>query len=544
MAEPKKTTKTLGDSLSLSDKMKRGLIRSAERTKEAMKDTQDSADEYAAQQLEQISADTLEEGKHIVVDITKGTFHKVKETVKKEQPVKSGKSASASPQDSHQPARPSQKGYYRHPDAAKTTIKSPKQTYTVTANAVQQSTKTAGTSAQAAAKAATKTKLISQKMVKATAEAAKAAAKAVVETTKALISGVKELVATIAAGGWVSVIIIVVILFVALIAGSSYGIFFSSEDTGSDLSIRSVVWDINQDYQEQLTSIKESNDYDKMEVSGSRAVWPEVLSVYAVKVNTDADNPQEVVTMDDWKCNELERIFWNMNQIDHRLETTEEIVVTEQADPDGNIIVTESMEELTTLYIDISHKTASDMATKYRFTATQRELLEELIREENTKVWSSVLYGIHESDEQIVAVALSQVGNVGGRPYWSWYGFSERVEWCACFVSWCANECGYIEEGIVPQFAACGQGVRWFQEHGQWMDGTEEPLPGSLIFFDWDSPNGLSGPQDNDPDHVGIVEKVEDGYVYTIEGNISNSVVQRRFSVGNYQIMGYGLPSY
>ena len=168
----------------------------------------------------------------------------------------------------------------------------------------------------------------------------------------------------------------------------------------------------------------------------------------------------------------------------------------------------------------------------------------ELIREENRSIWSSVLYGIHEADEQIVAVALSQVGNVGGRPYWSWYGFSERVEWCACFASWCANECGYIEEGILPQFAACGQGVRWFQERGQWADGSVEPVPGALIFFDWDSPNGLSGPQDNDPDHVGIVEKVEDGYVYTVEGNISNSVVQRRFSVGNYQIIGYGLPAY
>ena len=73
------------------------------------------------------------------------------------------------------------------------------------------------------------------------------------------------------------------------------------------------------------------------------------------------------------------------------------------------------------------------------------------------------------------------------------------------------------------------------------MDGSEEPLPGAFIFFDWDSPNGLSGPQDNDSDHVGIVEKVEYGYVYTIEGNIGNSVIQRRFPVGYYEIMGYGM---
>ena len=75
----------------------------------------------------------------------------------------------------------------------------------------------------------------------------------------------------------------------------------------------------------------------------------------------------------------------------------------------------------------------------------------ELLADENSELWTAVLYGITGSDGQIVAVALSQVGNVGGQPYWSWYGFGSRVEWCACFVSWCANECGYIDAGIIPK---------------------------------------------------------------------------------------------
>ena len=131
-----------------------------------------------------------------------------------------------------------------------------------------------------------------------------------------------------------------------------------------------------------------------------------------------------------------------------------------------------------------------------------------------------------------------------GQPYWSWYGFNSRVAWCACFVSWCANECGYIDAGVIPKFAGCVWGVEWFQDRGQWADGTATPVPGMIIFFDWDSPDGESGPQDGLSDHVGIVQKVEDGYVYTIEGNTSDSCAQRRYRIGYYEILGYGIPAY
>ena len=124
------------------------------------------------------------------------------------------------------------------------------------------------------------------------------------------------------------------------------------------------------------------------------------------------------------------------------------------------------------------------------------------------------------------------------------YGFEGRVEWCACFVSWCANECGYIENGIIPKFAGCVNGVQWFKDRGQWADNSIEPTPGMIIFFDWDSPNGSSGPQDGQSDHVGIVEKCENGIVYTIEGNSGDSCRQRQYSVGYYEILGYGIPAY
>ena len=138
----------------------------------------------------------------------------------------------------------------------------------------------------------------------------------------------------------------------------------------------------------------------------------------------------------------------------------------------------------------------------------------------------------------IVEVAASQIGNVGGEPYWRWYGYTERVEWCACFVSWCANQCGYIDAGIIPKFSSCEWGVSWFKEHGQWVDRSITPTPGMLIFFDWADEE--SGSQDGRADHVGIVAKVENGRVYTIEGNSGDSCRERSYTLEILQILGYG----
>ena len=133
--------------------------------------------------------------------------------------------------------------------------------------------------------------------------------------------------------------------------------------------------------------------------------------------------------------------------------------------------------------------------------------------------------------------------NVGGEPYWSWYGFGSRVEWCACFVSWCADQCGYIETGVIPKYAGCVNGVNWFKDRGQWADNDIEPAPGMIIFFDWDN-KGSSGPQDGESDHTGIVERVEDGIVYTVEGNSGDSCRENHYAVGYYEILGYGIPAY
>ena len=423
---------------------------------------------------------------------------------------------------------------------ASKSIKTAEKTAKASIKTTQQAAKAAQRTAQATARAAKATAHAARAAARAAVAAAKVAAKATIAAVKAIIAATKALIAAIAAGGWIAVLVIVIICLIGLLIGSCFGIFFSGEDSGSGYTMQNVVQEINDDYQQQIDTTKANLSHDVLEMSGSRAVWPEVLAVYAVKTTTDPDNPQEVATMDDSKKAILTDIFWEMNQISSRTETRTETVITETDDGNGNIVETETTVTQTYLYITVSHKTAEEMAAQYGFDEEQKEQLAELLDEENRSLWSAVLYGIYTEDGANVTVALSQVGNVGGEPYWSWYGFSSRVEWCACFVSWCANECGYIDTGVIPKYAGCVNGVQWFKDRGQWMDGSAEPAPGMIIFFDWNDENG----QDGLSDHTGIVEKVENGRVYTIEGNSGDSVRQNSYPVGHYEVLGYGCPDF
>ena len=423
---------------------------------------------------------------------------------------------------------------------ASKSIKTAEKTAKASIKTTQQAAKAAQRTAQATARAARAAAHAARAAARAAVAAAKVAAKATIAAVKAIIAATKALIAAIAAGGWIAVLVIVIICLIGLLIGSCFGIFFSGEDSGSGYTMQNVVQEINDDYQQQIDTTKANLSHDVLEMSGSRAVWPEVLAVYAVKTTTDPDNPQEVATMDDSKKAILTDIFWEMNQISSRTETRTETVITETDDGNGNIVETETTVTQIYLYITVSHKTAEEMAAQYGFDEEQKEQLAELLAEENRSLWSAVLYGIYTEDGAIVSVALSQVGNVGGEPYWSWYGFDSRVEWCACFVSWCANECGYIDTGVIPKYAGCVNGVQWFKDRGQWLDNSAEPAPGMIIFFDWDDENG----QDGLSDHTGIVEKVENGRVYTIEGNSGDSVRQNSYPVGHYEVLGYGCPDF
>ena len=146
--------------------------------------------------------------------------------------------------------------------------------------------------------------------------------------------------------------------------------------------------------------------------------------------------------------------------------------------------------------------------------------------------WFAGLFG----NGQLVTIAKSQLGNEGGEKFWSWWGFTERQEWCACFVSWCADQAGLIQKEAVPKFSVCTDGVAWFQAKGKWQSGGSVPTPGTIIFFDWDH-GGAS-------DHVGIVESCDGTTVHTIEGNSGDAVKQNNYTVNSQSILGYGLVAY
>ena len=146
--------------------------------------------------------------------------------------------------------------------------------------------------------------------------------------------------------------------------------------------------------------------------------------------------------------------------------------------------------------------------------------------------WFAGLFG----NGQLVTIAKSQLGNEGGEKFWSWWGFTERQEWCACFVSWCADQAGLIQKEVVPKFSVCTDGVALFQAKRKWQGGGSVPTPGSLIFFDWN--------QDGASDHVGIVESCDGTTVHTIEGNSGDAVKQNSYTVNSQSILGYGLVTY
>ena len=386
---------------------------------------------------------------------------------------------------------------------------------------------------------AKKTALKSSQPAKSAAkQAAKATKKGTAKLAKAVekaaVSAVKSIGALLGgSAGLVAVLLVVIVLAAGLLL-SPLGIFFSGDADG-DVTLQQVMSELNTAFADRITEIENANAHDDLRQDGQRPLWKDILTVYAVKTTTDSENPLDAVSMDEEHAEVLRTIFWDMTVIEFTTETyTEEITVLvptdDSTDEDGVVEETQTVDR-TRLIISVSGKSAQQMAEEYGFDEKQLGYVTELLSEEYSDLWASLSVPGVGSDD-IVAVALSQVGNVGGQPYWSWYGFSSRVEWCACFVSWCADQCGYIESGVMPKHSYCPTGVEWFRSRGQWQDRNSIPVPGSIIYFDWGG-DGIA-------DHVGIVESCDGSTVYTIEGNANDACKQLSYAVGDRRILGYG----
>ena len=244
---------------------------------------------------------------------------------------------------------------------------------------------------------------------------------------------------------------------------------------------------------------------------------------------------------------ELERIF----NAQYRLTLTEEVEVryrTEtRTDSEGNEYDVEVPYNYYILNVTLTSKPISSVASElltpdqlemyqvYRQTLGNKPLIfgggSADTSDSESLAGVEFVNGTRPGNQAVVDIAKSQVGNVGGQPYWSWYGFTSRVEWCACFVSWCYGQMGLSE----PRFAACqSQGIPWFQSHGQWGGRDYANIaPGDAIFFDWDL--------DGRADHVGIVVGTDGSRVYTVEGNSGDACKIKSYSLTYECIKGYGL---
>ena len=412
-------------------------------------------------------------------------------------------------------------------------VKTAKATSKTAIKTTEQTAKAAQKTAKASAKAAQKAAQTAKATAKATAEATKATVRATIAAVKAIIAGTKALISALIAGGWVAVVIILIVVLL----GCAVSLFGGGSDSTSYTPVSAEVeayTPLIQKYAKQY-GIPEYVELIKavmMQESGGKGSDP----MQAAEGSFNKKYPHQPNGIKDpeysIECGVQElKAALTSAEVESPIDM-ERIKLALQGYNFGNGYISWAK----TNYGGYSYANAVE------FSAMQAARLG-WEKYGDTQYPAHVLryypYGrafTSGGNQAIVEVALTQLGNEGGQPYWSWYGFGGRVEWCACFASWCADQCGYLESGIIPKFSLCSDGVNWFKGKGQWQDKNYEPQAGDLIFFDWGSDGSI--------DHVGIVEKCENGTVYTVEGNSGDACKQQSYPVGSGSIYGYGCPAY
>ena len=253
----------------------------------------------------------------------------------------------------------------------------------------QRTAKTTQQTAKAAAKATQKTAQAAKATAKSAATGAKAAVKATIATVKGLISA-------IAAGGWVAVLIILLICLIAMVSGSCFGLFFSSDPTGTGTSVTQAVSTLNEESMAHMQEIEAATPHDRQEITSNDGVlsinWEDILAVFSAKM-TGAEDGVQVASLDDAQLDELRNIMWEMNAISSGTRTEKrEVEITEVDEKGKQITRTETVPE-TILEISITHKTPEEMARQYNFNFRQNEYLSLMSEPENKNLWAELLGG-------------------------------------------------------------------------------------------------------------------------------------------------------
>lgn len=394
----KKGVKTINKAVVQTERFKDNIVRTKEKAEETVSNDINS-NEYASNKIKFATDRAFDESVNQFNKQGQKSFMKTKENYQKSK------------------AKIKQlKKKIKDKRKVKSTVKNTKTAIKTSKEVAKKTEKTAKETIKASKRATQ----IAKEAAKRTAQGVKVAVKTTISAIKAIIAGTKALVAAIVAGGWVAVIVIIVICLVALMCSSIFGIFFSSQKTSANsITMNTVVAECNQEFSDKLQSIQDSNPHDDYVLEGSMASWKDVLTVYTIK-QSNGVNQQDVMTIDDNKKNVIKQIFWDMNSLTSEVKDE---MVTEQG---TNADEMPKQVQKKVLHIKINTKTLEQMKNDYHFSPAQNKQLAELTDNKYASLWNGVIYGATDSGEYVnwrqvgqswsnikIGNTNSTIGNIG-----------------------------------------------------------------------------------------------------------------------------------
>lgn len=369
----KKGVKTINKAVVQTERFKDNIVRTKEKAEETVSNDINS-NEYASNKIKFATDRVFDESVNQFNKQGQKSFMKTKENYQKSK------------------AKIKQlKKKIKDKRKVKSTVKNTKTTIKTSKEVAKKAEKTAKETIKASKRATQ----IAKETAKRTAQGVKVAIKTTISAIKAIIAGTKALVTAIVAGGWVAVIVIIVICLVALMCSSIFGIFFSSQKTSANsITMNTVVAECNQEFSDKLQSIQDSNPHDDYVLEGSMASWKDVLTVYTIK-QSNGVNQQDVMTIDDNKKNVIKQIFWDMNSLTSEVRDE---MVTEQG---TNADEMPKQVQKKVLHIKINTKTLEQMKNDYHFSSAQNKQLVELTDNKYASLWNGVIYGAADSGEYV-----------------------------------------------------------------------------------------------------------------------------------------------
>ena len=369
----KKGVKTINKAVVQTERFKDNIVRTKEKAEETVSNDINS-NEYASNKIKFATDRVFDESVNQFNKQGQKSFMKTKENYQKSK------------------AKIKQlKKKIKDKRKVKSTVKNTKTAIKTSKEVAKKTEKTA----KETIKASKRAMQIAKETAKKTAQGVKVAIKTTISAIKAIIAGTKALVAAIVAGGWVAVIVIIVICLVALMCSSIFGIFFSSQKTSANsITMNTVVAECNQEFSDKLQSIQDSNPHDDYVLEGSMASWKDVLTVYTIK-QSNGVNQQDVMTIDDNKKNVIKQIFWDMNSLTSEVKDE---MVTEQG---TNADEMPKQVQKKVLHIKINTKTLEQMKNDYHFSPAQNKQLAELTDNKYASLWNGVIYGATDSGEYV-----------------------------------------------------------------------------------------------------------------------------------------------